>query len=89
MTKTIGSKKFKQLQEKFKEAGFYDELSQSYDALRTRIVDQKSKLNLTRLAKELNLNYTKLRLQVNKGPRMEQSWFDQFESKLKEKLKTK
>jgi len=80
----IGSKKFKALKEKLFEAGFSNNLSQSYDALRTRLHDEKIKFNMTKASNALGIEYMQLRKMIGKGSRMPQDYHDLIIKKLKE-----
>lgn len=79
---TIGKKKFEELRQKLILNGFSQPLSQSKDALRTRLHSDKEKLNITKIAKDLNLSYPPLRIQINKGSRMDEDWAKKIEEKL-------
>ena len=79
---TIGSKKFKQLEQKLEDAGFYDYLKDSYDANHSRKSSEMKKINMKRAAKELGIEYMSFRSHLNKGGRMSDDWFSKINDKL-------
>jgi hypothetical protein len=79
---TIGKKKFEELKHKLMINGFGQYLSQDTEAVQKRLHSNNEKLNITKIAKDLGLSYPPLRMQINKGSRMDESWAKKIEDKL-------